>query len=72
VKLHGNARLTPGQRRLLCQRVDEERWTVGDAADAATLWRGRRDAVRASPLHMGSLPGIGMGQNGSVRRHELS
>jgi transposase InsO family protein len=37
VKLHGNARLTPGQRRLLCQRVDEERWTVADAADAAGL-----------------------------------
>jgi transposase InsO family protein len=37
VKLHGNARLTPGQRRLLCQRVDEERWTVGDAADAAGI-----------------------------------
>jgi transposase InsO family protein len=37
VKLHGNARLTPGQRRLLCQRVDEERWTVADAADAAGI-----------------------------------
>jgi transposase InsO family protein len=37
VKLHGNARLTPGQRRLLCQRVDEERWTVCDAAEAAGL-----------------------------------
>jgi transposase InsO family protein len=37
VKLHGNARLTPGQRRLLCQRVDEERWTVSDAADAAGI-----------------------------------
>jgi transposase InsO family protein len=37
VKLHGNARLTPGQRRLLCQRVVEERWAVADAADAAGL-----------------------------------
>ena len=37
MKLHGNARLTPGQRRLLCQRVDEEHWTVADAADAAGL-----------------------------------
>jgi transposase InsO family protein len=37
VKLHGNARLTPGQRRLLCQRIDEERWTVADAADAAGI-----------------------------------
>jgi transposase InsO family protein len=37
VKLHGNARLTPGQRRLLCQRIDEERWTVADAAEAAGI-----------------------------------
>ena len=37
MKLHGNARLTPGQRRLLCQRVDEEWWTVADAADAAGI-----------------------------------
>jgi transposase InsO family protein len=37
VKLHGNARLTPSQRRLLCQRVDEEHWTVADAAEAAGL-----------------------------------
>jgi transposase InsO family protein len=37
VKLHGNARLTPAQRRLLCQRVVEEHWTVADAADAAGL-----------------------------------
>ncbi len=37
MNLHGNARLTPSQRRLLCQRVDEEGWTVADAADAAGL-----------------------------------
>jgi transposase InsO family protein len=37
VKLHGNARLTPGQRQLLCQRIDEEQWTVSDAADAAGI-----------------------------------
>jgi transposase InsO family protein len=48
VKLHGNARLTPVQRRLLCQRVDQEQWTVSDAADAAGIserrayvWLGR-------------------------------
>jgi transposase InsO family protein len=35
VKLHGNARLAPFQRELLCRRVDEEGWTVGEAADAA-------------------------------------
>ena len=35
MKLHGNARLTPFQRGLLCRRVREEGWTVADAADAA-------------------------------------
>jgi transposase InsO family protein len=35
VELHANARLTPFQRELLCRRVDEEHWTVEDAADAA-------------------------------------
>jgi transposase-like protein len=35
VKLHGNAKLTPVQRRLLVARVLEEHWTIVDAADAA-------------------------------------
>jgi transposase InsO family protein len=34
VKLHGNARLTPVQRRLLVTRVLEEHWTYADVADA--------------------------------------
>lgn len=34
MKLHGNAKLTPVQRRLLVRRVLEERWTFVDAADA--------------------------------------
>ena len=33
--LHGNAKLTPFQRALLCDRVREEGWTVSDAAEAA-------------------------------------
>ncbi len=37
MKLHGNARLTPVQRRLLCQRIAEEQWSVSDAADAAGI-----------------------------------
>jgi transposase InsO family protein len=37
VKLHGNARLTPVQRRLMCVRVDDEGWTVAEAADAAGI-----------------------------------
>jgi transposase InsO family protein len=37
VKLHGNAKLTPVQRRLLCERIDEDGWTVTDAADAAGI-----------------------------------
>jgi transposase InsO family protein len=36
VKLHGNAKLTPVQRRLMCERV-EDGWTVADAADAAGI-----------------------------------
>jgi len=35
MRLHGNARLTPSGRLLLCTRVIEERWTVAEAADAA-------------------------------------
>jgi transposase InsO family protein len=36
VKLHGNAKLTPVQRCLMCERVDEG-WTVAEAADAAGM-----------------------------------
>ena len=32
--IHGNARLLPRQRALLCERVRLEGWTVDDAADA--------------------------------------
>jgi len=35
VKLHGNARLVPIGRDLMCRRVREEGWTVADAAEAA-------------------------------------
>ncbi len=35
MKLHGNARLTPYQRELLCHRVRRDRWRVADAAAAA-------------------------------------
>ena len=34
VKLHGNAKLTPVQRRLLVMRVLEEHWTYCEVADA--------------------------------------
>ena len=36
MKLHGNAKLAPVQRRLMCERV-EDGWTVADAADAAGI-----------------------------------
>jgi len=36
VNLHGNAKLTPVQRRLMCERVDEG-WTVTEAAEAAGI-----------------------------------
>ncbi|MEO0493962.1 MAG: leucine zipper domain-containing protein, partial [Actinomycetota bacterium] len=35
MKLHGNARLTPYQRELLCHRVRRDRWRVAAAAHAA-------------------------------------
>lgn len=35
MKLHGNARLTPAGRALMCSRVREEGWTVVEAAEAA-------------------------------------
>ena len=34
MKLHGNAKLTPVQRRLLVTRVLEEHWTVADVAES--------------------------------------
>jgi transposase len=52
--LHGNAKLTPFQRALLCDRVREECWTVGEAAEAAGCsertayrWLARHDAGEA-------------------------
>ena len=35
MELHGNARLTPHGRTLMCQRVRHEAWTVAEAAEAA-------------------------------------
>jgi len=35
VKLHGNARLTPRGRTLMCERVRHQGWTVAEAATAA-------------------------------------
>lgn len=35
MELHGNARLTPHGRTLMCRRVREEGWTVVEAAEAA-------------------------------------
>jgi transposase InsO family protein len=34
VEIHGNARLLPRQRALLCERVRLEGWTIGDAAES--------------------------------------
>jgi AraC-like DNA-binding protein len=48
VTLHQNARTCPASRRLLCQRIEEEEWTLRQAAAAAGLserrareWLGR-------------------------------
>jgi transposase len=35
VKLHGNARLSPHDRELMCRRVRHDGWTVEEAAEAA-------------------------------------
>ena len=35
MRLHGNARLTPHGRDLMCRRVREQGWTVAEAAEAA-------------------------------------
>jgi transposase InsO family protein len=67
VELHGNARLTPYQRKLLCQRVREEGWEVAEAAEAAGCsartayrWLARYDAGEAMTDRSsapGSVPG---------------
>ena len=51
MRLHGNARLTPHGRTLMCRRVREEGWTVPRAAHAAGCsertcyrWLARYDA----------------------------
>jgi transposase InsO family protein len=52
--LHGNARLTPHGRTLMCQRVRYDNWTVAEAAEAAGCserttyrWLARFDAGEA-------------------------
>jgi transposase InsO family protein len=52
--LHGNARLTPYGRTLMCQRVRHDNWTVAEAAEAAGCserttyrWLARFDAGEA-------------------------
>jgi transposase InsO family protein len=54
MELHGNARLTPHGRKLMCQRVRQDGWTVADAAEAAGCserttyrWLARYDAGEA-------------------------
>jgi transposase len=54
MRLHGNARLTPFQRALLCDRVREDGWTVSEAAEAAGCsertayrWLARHEAGEA-------------------------
>ena len=51
MNLHGNARLCPASRELLCRRVREDAWTVAEAASAAGVsertayrWLARFDA----------------------------
>src|ERR671917_1498973 len=62
MRLHGNARLTPHGRTLMCRRVREEGWTVPRAAHAAGCsertcyrWLARYDAGE-SMLDRSSAP----------------
>jgi transposase InsO family protein len=54
VEIHGNARLLPRQRTLMCERVRLEGWTIADAAEAFGVsertvfrWLARWDAGEA-------------------------
>jgi transposase InsO family protein len=54
MELHGNARLTPHGRTLMCRRVRHDGWTVAEAAEAAGCsertayrWLARYDANEA-------------------------
>ena len=70
VKLHGNARLSPGQRRLLRQRVVEEHWTVATAA-TRTNQRGsftRAPAMRRSDLVVMRAQSMARSSKGSRSR----
>jgi transposase len=58
MKLHGNARTCPNSRRLLVERVLEERWSVAEAALAAGIsqrtayrWLARFRRHRIEGLH---------------------
>ena len=62
VTLHHNARTCPASRRLLCQRVDQEGWTLRAAAAAAGLserrareWLGR---WRAGDRELADRPSV--------------
>lgn len=67
MKLHGNARLTPYQRDLMCRRVRVEGWKIAEAAGAAGCsertcyrWLSRFDAGEAlndRSSAPGSVPG---------------
>src|SRR5258708_14298594 len=62
MRLHGNARLTPHGRDLMCRRVREQGWTIAEAAEAAGCsdrtcyrWLTRFDAGE-SMQHRSSVP----------------
>ena len=67
MRLHGNARLTPHGRTLMCQRVRDHGWSAREAAEAAGCsertcyrWLARFDtgeALTDRPSTPGSVPG---------------
>src|SRR5436305_13187046 len=75
MKLHGNARLSPKGRLLLCRRVLEEGWSLARAAEAAGVsertankWVGRfRAEGERGLVDRSSAPAHVPGQTGEAR-----
>ena len=58
MEIHGNARLLPRQRTLMCRRVRHEGWTVEEAAE--------RSGCRSEPCFVGCAASTRRADDGSV------
>ncbi|HKZ13832.1 MAG TPA: leucine zipper domain-containing protein [Solirubrobacterales bacterium] len=76
MKLHANPRTCPNSRRLLVRRIEEERWPLRPAAEAAGLsersarkWLARWRSEGEVGLHdRSSAPRSGPRLSGATRR----